>query len=879
MSSDRERVSTDLKQQYRAVVFQQGRVTLAADKNEAQDIASEVLRADVDDIVGPVGTPDDGYAISPIKAGSTDFTIGKGTMYLGGERLELLENITYFGQKDGEWLDFPDKNGHPGNTQAWLLVREQEIGAVEDPNLLEVALGGPDTAQRTRFVQRVLSEPVKAADCPTAWKQVLDDWNKNGYDFDPKLMRFLPFARLQVTLDLPPASPDPCEPAPQGGYLGADNQCVRVMVTAFDATTGTAKIVWAFDNASHLFKVVLQNDNVTFKLGAPPVDAFHWPRAGQAVELLRSAVRLADGNTMAQDHGQIGQLAGDYNADQRTVQLTAALADPPLTPNMSDPPLFMRLWEQQLDATLGKPVLLGDTGLQVTLTTEGNNAVAPGVFWVFAVRPTTPQEIYPHRYLAAAQPPEGPRMWGCPLAVLQWERETLTVTADCRQPFDNLVELTKHKNGCCEFTVGKRGTYPDLTKAFADIAAKKMNSVGLCLLPDPPVHKLNGLIKLHHEPQMRVEINGSGPMTVLEIEGGGLDVIGIRAFALEKLHIRLMDEASQVRVQHCESLEVLRTRIDRIWAIQTVPMFDSGSNRDVRIDDCVFDAGHAMYTEFVANLGAASPLAAPLFAIELLREPQKDQQKEATRRLTPITKLTQSERANLINATKATMAKQGFEKSLYGQPMGQWISMIEHAGNATDAGVPELTKQLFEILNQFSRLRLLHPGVGIVLDHVGNNWLESSEFRCTASFTGVPGKKPAFSAFSDITKSFKETLVVTPNHQVTHLSKCTFDSLTYGDSLVKFLGERHKPRDPFYAPTSLVVEGCLFRLSPSFFFGAQVSMTNNLFAPTRVGAAWVLSQQFCPVANSSESETAIHYFAKNSVEPFKPVNVIGLQAE
>lgn len=178
-----------------------------------------------------------------------------------------------------------------------------------------------------------------------------------------------------------------------------------------------------------------------------------------------------------------------------------------------------------------------------------------GVFWVFAVRPTTPQEIYPHRYLAAPQPPEGPRMWGYPLAVLQWERETLAVTADCRQPFDNLVELTKHQNGCCEFTVGKRGTYPDLVRAFADIAAKKMGSVGLCLLPDPPVHKLNGLIKLHHEPQMRVEISGSGPMTMLEIEGGGFDVIGVRAFALEKLHIRLMDEASLIRVQHCESLK------------------------------------------------------------------------------------------------------------------------------------------------------------------------------------------------------------------------------------------------------------------------------------------------------------------------------------
>ena len=64
MGSDRARNSYYERQQYRSVVMQQGRVTLEADWNEAQTIAGEELRRETLDIVGPAGTPDNGYAIS-----------------------------------------------------------------------------------------------------------------------------------------------------------------------------------------------------------------------------------------------------------------------------------------------------------------------------------------------------------------------------------------------------------------------------------------------------------------------------------------------------------------------------------------------------------------------------------------------------------------------------------------------------------------------------------------------------------------------------------------------------------------------------------------------------------------------------------------------
>ena len=63
MGGDKARVSFDQTRLYRSVVMQQGRVTLEADWNEAQLIATEEEREEVLDIVGPAGTPDDGYRV------------------------------------------------------------------------------------------------------------------------------------------------------------------------------------------------------------------------------------------------------------------------------------------------------------------------------------------------------------------------------------------------------------------------------------------------------------------------------------------------------------------------------------------------------------------------------------------------------------------------------------------------------------------------------------------------------------------------------------------------------------------------------------------------------------------------------------------------
>src|SRR5690242_8137534 len=108
MASDRARISYDPTRKWRGLIAQQGRVTVEADWNEAATIDAAQDRAVTRDVVGPVGSPDGGYLVkvgqpSSPPAATADLTVGKGTLYLGGERLELQADVDVDDQAD--WLD------------------------------------------------------------------------------------------------------------------------------------------------------------------------------------------------------------------------------------------------------------------------------------------------------------------------------------------------------------------------------------------------------------------------------------------------------------------------------------------------------------------------------------------------------------------------------------------------------------------------------------------------------------------------------------------------------------------------------------------------------------------------------------------------------
>lgn len=516
MGSDKTRITYNEAQQYRTVVMQQGRVTLDADWNEAQQIHEETLLHETLDIVGPSGTPDDGYAVvetgQPTEPAFDLFVGAKGaagTMYVGGLRVWLRDQVHYSNQSDWldhtsdpDWVDISQSEFDPRNEYVYLLLREQEVSAVEDAELRELALGGPDTAARTRLLQHFVRLKTKATDCAGALAEAKQGWASKGLIFDPVTMRLNSASRLQVNFETTLTKENLCEPEAHGGYLGAENQLIRVQVVAYDAKTDQYTLLWGYDNASFLYRVTLDPDKTTLTLAPRPVDDAHFPLAGQAVEVLRAAARLANGEYVAAANGQAFTLDQAYDPDQGQVVLPSALAAP-YTESSETPRLFLRAWgPPPLAFTAGNKVSLPGTGLQITLTAPANKRLHVGDYWIFAVRPNTAADpeasttLYPPRYLdvTVAQPPEGPRLWACPLAVITWTSNSdsghiYKVAEDCREHFDNLVKLTKRKqgNGCCAIQLRPEDLTDerDLQKVLDSFKSplRPARQVNICLLP------------------------------------------------------------------------------------------------------------------------------------------------------------------------------------------------------------------------------------------------------------------------------------------------------------------------------------------------------------------------------------------------------------
>ena len=461
MGSDRARISFDRTREYRSLVAQQGRVTLEADVNEQAVIASEALRLETIDIIGPTGTPDDGYLVSIDANGN--ITVGSGIMYVGGWRMRFTQPVPLDNQP--EWidqiLDTVEKRPRGGYVIA-LLVSEQEVQAVEDQALREVALGGPDTAARTRLMQHIVSVPTTDDTCAA----VLKDWNSNlkplGLALNPDTFALDFNAALEVSF-YPPAGPvDPCCPPAQGGYLGSDNQLIRVTVTAYEPSTHQGTLLWGWNNASFLYRAKFVDPTanpLVLTLSPAPVDSAHMPQLNQVVELLRSTMVLGnplDLNFIAAPEGDVITLASagtvfDPTTNQLTLPTGTALPNGYATDTS---PLFIRLWQAEVPFTDGVAAQLDlVSGLAVTIHMDAlpTGPLEARPFWDFAVRPNTPQQVYPQRYLQAPQGPTGPRRWLTDLAIVDYVPGALpTIVADCRVHFP---ANGGDDCGCCGITL------------------------------------------------------------------------------------------------------------------------------------------------------------------------------------------------------------------------------------------------------------------------------------------------------------------------------------------------------------------------------------------------------------------------------------------
>ncbi|HEY7815911.1 MAG TPA: IPT/TIG domain-containing protein, partial [Nakamurella sp.] len=158
--------------------------------------------------------------------------------------------------------------------------------------------------------------------------------------------------------------------------------------------------------------------NADARFGYEPTPQLYlrvWQRTATAISSVTSAV--------AEGVGVVGRLP-----------LRAPITSPLRGP--TDLPEFLRL-QRSTTATYS----LDGTGIDVTVTAP-SGGFHVGDYWCFAVRSMDPATVYPARYLTGGQPPEGPRTWICPLAIVTWAPDGTATAASLVPQFWNLVTLT-----------------------------------------------------------------------------------------------------------------------------------------------------------------------------------------------------------------------------------------------------------------------------------------------------------------------------------------------------------------------------------------------------------------------------------------------------
>ncbi|WP_291295186.1 DUF6519 domain-containing protein [Elioraea sp.] len=235
MAGDYSRQTHDPRKRFAAVLMQQGRVQVDADWNEQAEIVQERIRRQARDTFGRAAvsrfSTDQAFRIGIIAGPPRDLSIQPGRMYVEGLLAEAFA-------EDGKPISYlkqpflPDPLALPtgGGANVFLDVWQREVTWVEDPSLLDVALGGVDTAARLQTVWQVRVAAARQAAC--------------GAPLDAASP-----ARLTTRAVAPPAPEDPCLIAPKTGYRGLENRLYRVEVHAGGATSA-ARFKFSRDNAS-----------------------------------------------------------------------------------------------------------------------------------------------------------------------------------------------------------------------------------------------------------------------------------------------------------------------------------------------------------------------------------------------------------------------------------------------------------------------------------------------------------------------------------------------------------------------------------------------------------------------------------------------------
>jgi len=175
--------------------------------------------------------------------------------------------LTYSTQPDYPDPEALDQTLADAAYLAYLDVWERHITYIEDNSIREVALGGPDTATRSKIIWQM-----------KVIKGQIADPNKPCDNFKPEDSQLLAnlfgpdHGRLKAMAQRKSTATDPCVIPPDANFHGPENQLYRVEIhkpgNAWDGTTTAAGAGANTANAA-TFKWSRENGSVTFPITSP----------------------------------------------------------------------------------------------------------------------------------------------------------------------------------------------------------------------------------------------------------------------------------------------------------------------------------------------------------------------------------------------------------------------------------------------------------------------------------------------------------------------------------------------------------------------------------------------------------------------------------
>ena len=481
MRGDFTRDSFDRRHHYTRVLMQQGRVQLDADWNEQGAIAQHYARTLAADMIGPHGGPvaacgfemvtdpavvdsltdELGLPLAQARVEQLkgnidggDFLIGLGRYYVDGLLCESDVPMTYSEQLGYPFEDDTTLQQLSGvnGVLVYLDVWERQVAGSESADILDVALGGTDTATRTQLVWQV---KVHRGDGPLVCADYLTLSRPR-----------LPLLRARATE--PQEQLDACIIDPEARYRGAENQLYRVEIhrggpaRVAGEVAGGATFKWSRENGWLVFPVL------------------EYAEDGSAGETILELAGLGRDRRLGLDHGDWVELVDDQltlrgaTEALRAVEridpdaLTVALRGLGAGNTGKRPELhpLVRRWDHDASdpATSDEGALLvtetGDTekgwieledGVMIQFLASGvdgsPHVYRSGDYWLVPARTATGNVIWPQIGVGkdrtpAARHPSGVEHHYAPLAIASLSANgSWTVDPDCRRLFQVLPSV------------------------------------------------------------------------------------------------------------------------------------------------------------------------------------------------------------------------------------------------------------------------------------------------------------------------------------------------------------------------------------------------------------------------------------------------------